>query len=84
MLPKWAKDNRTAVLEEAAPYVGMSDEQRLEVLRSVLRAGARQLAMHSERERLMEFRDPLPKSSIEALARLRRDRKVGADGRAAR
>jgi hypothetical protein len=74
MLPKWAKDNRSAVLDEAAEYVSLSAEQRVELLRKVLQAGARQLASRADRAALLEFRDPLPKSSIELLARLRRER----------
>ncbi len=81
MLPKWAKDNRTAVLEEAAPYVGMSHEQRVEVLRRVVQSGARQLDARADRARLLEFRDPMPKSSIEGLARLRRQRQASGDSR---
>jgi hypothetical protein len=82
VLPKWAKDNRTAVLEEAADYVGLTHEQRVELLRRVVRSGARQLAGRDDRVRLLEFRDPLPKSSVEALARLRAKHRAGG-GRAA-
>lgn len=73
MLPKWVKDNRTAVLEEAAPYVGMSREARVEITRQVMRVAAKQIAAHSERDRVLAWHDPLPKSSTELLARLRSD-----------
>jgi hypothetical protein len=73
MLPKWAKDNRTAVLEEAADYVGLTQEQRTEILQRVMRVAALQLAGRADRAALFEFRDPLPKSSIDLLARLRRE-----------
>jgi hypothetical protein len=72
-LPKWAVDNRTAVLDETTPYRDMSDAERLEILRKVVRVGARQLAEHPDRERLATWHDPLPRSSIEALERLRRE-----------
>jgi hypothetical protein len=72
-LPKWVTDNRTAVLDEAAPYVDMTDEQRFEILRSVCRVGARQLADHADRDRVLAWRDPLPRSSVELLRRLQRE-----------
>ena len=76
VLPKWVKDNRTAVLEEAAAYVGLTQQQRTELLRTVVRTGARQLADRADRRRLLDFRDPLPKSSTEALERLRQQRRA--------
>jgi len=80
VLPKWVKDNRSAVLEEAAPYARMSHAERAEVLAKVVRAGARQLANRPDRARLLELRDPLPKSSRELLARLRKQARNGRGG----
>ena len=71
MLPKWVVDNRTSVLEEAAPYVGMSREARVEIIRKVMRVGAKLIATHAHRDRVLAWHDPLPKGSTELLARLR-------------
>ena len=81
MLPKWVTENRTAVLEEAAPYRNLSSIEREEIIRKVMRVGARQLASRADRERLLAWSDPLPKSSVEAMERLRREYRLG-NGRA--
>lgn len=70
-LPPWAVDNRTAVAREAAPYRGLTPAQRAQALAAACRAAARQLAERPDRQRLREYRDPLPQSSVAALRRLR-------------
>jgi len=70
-IPPWAVDNRTSVAREAAPYRGLTQEKRAQALAAACRAAARQLAERPDRQRLVEYRDPLPQSSIVALRRLR-------------
>jgi hypothetical protein len=70
-LPQWAVDNRTAVAREAEPYRGLTVEARWRATAAACRSAARQLAQHPDRQRLLDFRDPLPESSILALRRLR-------------
>jgi hypothetical protein len=70
-LPPWVVDNRTAVAREAAPYRGLTPEQRSRALAAACRAAARQLAARPDRQRLLEYRDPLPETSVAALRRLR-------------
>lgn len=70
-IPRWAVDNRTAVQREAAPYRGLTPEQRAQAVAAACRAAARQLAERPDRQRLVEYRDPLPESSVAALRRLR-------------
>jgi hypothetical protein len=70
-LPPWAVDNRTAVAREAAPYRGLTPAQRAQALAAACRAAARQLAERPDRQRLLEYRDPLPQSSVAVLRRLR-------------
>ena len=36
-------------------------------------AGAKQMAAHADRQRLLEWRDPLPRSTLQLLDRLRRE-----------
>ncbi len=70
-LPPWVVDNRTAVAREAEPYRGQTREQRSRALAAACRAAAKQLAARADRQRLREYRDPLPQSSVVALRRLR-------------
>jgi hypothetical protein len=77
-LPGWVTDNRTAVAREAAPYRGLSAEARTRATAAACRAAARQLASRPDRERVLEFRDPLPESSSAALEKLRRAAKERA------
>jgi hypothetical protein len=70
-LPKWVVDNRTAVEREAQPYRDLTPEQRWRATAAACRAAARQLAQRADRQRLLDYRDPLPESSVIALRRLR-------------
>jgi hypothetical protein len=70
-LPSWVVDNRTSVEREAAPYREMTATQRLEILDSLCRDAMALLASRPDRQRVLEFRDRLPPSAVEALARLR-------------
>lgn len=72
-LPGWVVDTREAVAREAAPYRGLSPRDRSLLLASACRTAAHQLANRTgaERERILTWRDPLPKSTRAILARLR-------------
>ena len=54
-------------------YGGLTIEERARLLAAACRAGARMLRSRSDAERVADFFDPLPESSIRALARLRRE-----------
>ena len=70
-LPQWVVDNRTAVSREAEAYRGLTPEERWRATAAACRAAARQLAQRADRERLVNYRDPLPESSVLVLRRLR-------------
>ena len=70
-LPPWAVDNRTAVAREAAPYRGLSAEERWRATAAACRAAARQLMQRPDAQRLLDYRDPLPQSTIDIWRRLR-------------
>jgi hypothetical protein len=72
-LPAWAVDNRTAVAREAAPYRGLSSEERWRLMAAACRSAARQLRNRPDRERILAYRDPLPASSVAILRRLREE-----------
>jgi hypothetical protein len=56
---------------EAEFYRGLSPRQRAELLIAVCRAGAALLRSRADAERAASYTDPLPESTIRALARLR-------------
>jgi hypothetical protein len=70
-LPKWVVDNRTAVAREAEPYRRLTPEARWRATAAACRAAAQQLAHRPDRQRLLDYRDPLPESSVRLLRRLR-------------
>jgi hypothetical protein len=70
-LPAWVTDNRTAVLREVADVVAQTPQERLRTLRRACESGARLLALNRHPQRVLDWVDPLPRSSTLALARLR-------------
>jgi hypothetical protein len=70
-LPPWVVDNRTAVAREAQGFRALTPEQRWRAVAAACRGAARQLARRADRRRLLDYRDPLPESSVLALRRLR-------------
>jgi hypothetical protein len=70
-LPKWVVDNRTSVARETARYRDMTDDDRWRATAAACRAAARQLATRPDRDRILDYRDPLPPESTALLARLR-------------
>lgn len=70
--PAWVVDDVTSVRQEAAPYRDMSPEQRLAVLAAACRAATRLLLSREDRYLVLRHVDPLPESSVRALARLRK------------
>jgi hypothetical protein len=70
-LPKWVVDNASSLREEAAPYVGLTPQERAVMLAAACRAGAKLLRARADAARILDRVDPLPESSERALARLR-------------
>ncbi len=71
-LPGWIVDNTTSVRADVAPYLEVSREASWALVVRAAALGAAQLAWNPRPEEARNFRDPLPRSSREALARLRR------------
>jgi hypothetical protein len=76
-LPGWVTDNRTSVRREVADYRDLQPEERLEILHRVCRDAAAFAYGSPDRERILMFRDRLPRSSIDALERLRKQLRAG-------
>lgn len=70
-LPRWATDNHASVEREAAPYRDMTEVERFEQTASACRTAAVLLESRADRDVVLGYRDPLPKSTVQALARLR-------------
>lgn len=70
-VPKWVVDDAASIAEEAAPYVTMRAEERLQHLAAACRAAARLLELREDAQIALDYEDPLPESSLRALARLR-------------
>ena len=71
VLPGWVTDDAESVRREAEPYRRMSHEQRMRHLSMVCRDAWRLAISRPERDAVLAYRDPLPESSVAALARLR-------------
>jgi len=78
-LPRWVEDERDSLLREVADYRDLSPEERGRLLAAACRAAARVLRSRPDRDLALETLDPLPESTIKALARLRREAQRGQD-----
>ena len=70
-LPGWVVDNDASVRDEIAPYRGLSMAERWAATQRCCRAAMRMLAFHPDPGPALAYRDPLPESTVAALARLR-------------
>lgn len=57
--------------QEIRPYLSMSPKEKWEQVRLACRGAAHQLSFRQDRRRVLDWVDPLPQSSRDALARLR-------------
>jgi hypothetical protein len=72
-LPGWIVGDADSVRAEAASYREMTVDQRQVLLAATCRAAARLLRNREDVETGLARTDPLPASTIRALARLRRE-----------
>lgn len=70
-LPAWVVDDVTSVREEVAPYVNASVELLWRDTQDCARAAMWAVRASDMPERVLAFEDPLPASTVAALARLR-------------
>ncbi len=70
-LPRWLVSDEESVWQETAHSRRMTPEERLVVLAAVCRSSAKLLAMNERRDYVLTHPDPIPQSSLDALARLR-------------
>jgi hypothetical protein len=72
VLPPSLMRDRHPVSEEVAWARSLTPEQRLEVVAMLCRDTVKLLALNPKRDRVLSMRDPVPDSTVRALARLRR------------
>lgn len=70
-LPGWVIDNETSVREEAAPYVRMTMAERWDATRRCCEAAATMLRFNPDPAPALAYRDPVPRGTALALAKLR-------------
>jgi hypothetical protein len=70
-LPGWVIDADASVREDVADWVDASDAERWDATRRCAQAAARMLRFHDDPMRALDWTDPLPASTVAALARLR-------------
>lgn len=70
-LPPSLRRELHPIEEEVAWARGLSPEERLAVVALLCRDNVTLLNMNPRRERVLEMRDPVPPSTVAALARLR-------------
>ena len=70
-LPGWVVDHRTSVLQKVEPYRHKTPEERARDLWDVCEAAAQLLVLNRNRKKVLAMQDPLPESTVRALARLR-------------
>lgn len=67
----WKIDEAASIAADVAEYRGMSPEGKLALVAAACRSAMKLLAARDDAERALSHRDPLPDSSLRALARLR-------------
>jgi hypothetical protein len=70
-LPGWVVDNAESIRGEVAPFVSASDAERIDATRRCCRGAMRMLRFHPHPPTILDWVDPLPATSVVALARLR-------------
>jgi len=70
-LPGWVVDEVTSVRAEVAPYVDLSAEELWRITEGCASDAMWAVRASGMAERVLAQRDPLPQSTVRALARLR-------------
>lgn len=70
-LPGWVVDDETSVAEEVAPYVGATAEELWRHTEDCAKDAMWVVRASGMAARVLAQEDPLPESTIRALARLR-------------
>jgi hypothetical protein len=74
-LPGWVVGDDASVRDEIADYVGATPERLWDLTRKCARSAVWALGFHPDRKATLDREDPLPASTLAALARLRAERR---------
>lgn len=80
-LPGWVVSDQTSVREEVADYRGTTPSDRWRLAVRCSRDAMWAIRASGRAQRILDQRDPLPASTVTALARLRRAAGWGDDDR---
>jgi len=80
-LPAWVVDDATSVRAEVAEWAGLTVAERWHLARLCSEDAMWATRASGNAERILEHVDPLPQSSVAALARLRRQAGWGRGNR---
>lgn len=72
-LPGWVVDDTRSVLEEVAPFVGATPAELWQHTADCAEDAMWAIRASGMAERILAHEDPLPESTVRALARLRAD-----------
>lgn len=78
MLPKWVISNEASIAREAEDFVAMTPAERAELLAVLCSDAVLLLDARPDSERVLAFRDPMPRSSVVIMDRLRKLHREGA------
>ncbi|MBX3275617.1 MAG: hypothetical protein KF729_35485 [Sandaracinaceae bacterium] len=71
-LPGWVVDEATSIVEEMAPFVGRTPEELWRDTEDCAKDAMWAVRASGMAERVLAQEDPLPESTLRALARLRK------------
>lgn len=71
-LPGWVVDNDTSVRREAAEWRDLTPAQRWHLAKLCASTAMWAVGLNEAPQRVLDYVDPLPESTVTALARLRR------------
>ena len=80
-LPGWVVDDVTSVREEVKEWIGTTPTERWRLARACSRDAIWAARASGMLQRILDQEEPLPESSMRALARLRRDSGWGSGRR---
>jgi hypothetical protein len=80
-LPSWVVDDETSVRREVAEWVGTTAAERWRLAVLCSRDAMWAARASGNRQRVLDWVDPLPETSIAALARLRKVKRAAHGGR---
>jgi uncharacterized damage-inducible protein DinB len=75
-LPGWVIDDDASVREEVAEWKGLSPAERWKLAHLCARDAIWAARISGDLQRILDYVDPLPESTVTALERLRRARKA--------